>query len=132
MLDDDQRVAQIAQALERLEQAGVVALVQADGGLVEDVQNAHQRRADLRGQADALRLAAGERAGAARERQVVKAHVREEAQAGVDLLQDLFRNELLPLAQFRVGEKGARAVDGHVRDLGDGLAAHRHRQRLAL
>ena len=86
VLDNDQRVAQIAQALERLEQAGVVALVQADGGFIQNVEHAHQGRADLRGQADALRLAAGERAGAARKGQVVKPHVREEAQAGVDLL----------------------------------------------
>ena len=86
MFDDDQRVAQIAQAFERLEQACVVALVQADGGFVEDVEYAHQGRADLRGQTDALRFAAGERAGAARKGQVVKAHIREKAQAGVDLL----------------------------------------------
>ena len=106
--------------------------MQADGGLVEDVEHAHQGRADLRGQADALRLAAGERAGAARKGQVVKPHVREEAQAGVDLLEDLFRNELLPLGELHIGEEGARAVDGHIRELGDGLVPHRHRQRLAL
>ena len=61
VLDDDDRVAEVAQAQERLDEAVVVALVQADAGLVEDVEHADERRADLRGQADALRLAAGER-----------------------------------------------------------------------
>ena len=42
----------------------VVPLVQADAGLVQDIQHAHQGGADLGGQADALALAAGQ--GAAR------------------------------------------------------------------
>ena len=58
VLDDDQRVAQVAQPDQRGDELGVVLLVQADGRLVEDVQDAHQARADLRRQADALRLAA--------------------------------------------------------------------------
>ena len=61
VLDDDQRVAEVAQAAERREQLVVVALVQSDGGFVEDIQHAHEARADLRGEADALRLTAGER-----------------------------------------------------------------------
>ena len=42
MLDDDQGVADVAQPEQRLDQAVVVALVQADGGLVEHVQHADQ------------------------------------------------------------------------------------------
>ena len=45
----------------------VVALVQADAGFVEDIQHAHQGRADLGGQPDALAFAAGE-GGRARSR----------------------------------------------------------------
>ena len=40
VLDDDHRVAEVAQALERADQLLVVALVQADRGLVEDVEHA--------------------------------------------------------------------------------------------
>ena len=58
VLDDEHGVAEVAQAQQRVDEAPVVALVQADAGLVEDVEHADQRRADLRGQADALRLAA--------------------------------------------------------------------------
>jgi hypothetical protein len=63
MLDDDHGVAEVAQALQRFEQPVVVALVQADRGLVEHVEHAGQARADLRGEADALALAARQRAG---------------------------------------------------------------------
>ena len=75
VLDDEHGVAEVAQALERGDQAVVVRRVQADGRLVADVEHAHQRGADLRGQADALRLAAGEGAGAPVQRQVIDADV---------------------------------------------------------
>jgi hypothetical protein len=58
VLDDDDRVAEVAQLLERGEQPPVVALVQPDARLVEDVEHADEARADLRGEPDALRLAA--------------------------------------------------------------------------
>jgi hypothetical protein len=82
VLDDDHRVADVAQVLERLQQAVVVALVQADRRLVEHVHDAGQPGTDLRGQADALRLAAGQRFRRAVERQVVEADVDQELQAG--------------------------------------------------
>ena len=66
VLDDDHGVAEVAQALERRDQPAVVALVQPDRRLVEDVEHAHEARADLRREPDALRLAAGQRRGAAR------------------------------------------------------------------
>src|SRR5690606_37540684 len=60
VLDDDEGVAEVAQPLEGRDETLVVALVQADRGLVEDVEHAHQSRAYLGGEADALRLTAGE------------------------------------------------------------------------
>jgi hypothetical protein len=66
----------------------VVALVQADRGLVEDVEHAGEARADLRGEADALALAARERAAGARQRQVFEADIVEEGQPLADLLED--------------------------------------------
>jgi len=60
VLDDDHRVAEIAKPHKRRKQPRVVALVQPDARLVEDVQHAHQAGADLRGEPDALRLAARE------------------------------------------------------------------------
>ena len=42
MLHHDQRIAKVAQFVQRAKQFGVVALVQADGGLVQDIQHTHQ------------------------------------------------------------------------------------------
>ena len=55
--------AQVAQVLEGAQQAVVVALVQADGGLVQHVHDAGEAGADLARQADALGLAAGQGVG---------------------------------------------------------------------
>ena len=63
VLDDNHGVTEVAQVLERVEQPAVVALVQADGRFVENVHHAGESRADLRGEADALCLAARERVG---------------------------------------------------------------------
>ena len=56
VFDHDHGVAEIAELLERREQSGVVALMQTDRRLVEDVQHAYEARTDLRRQTNALRL----------------------------------------------------------------------------
>jgi hypothetical protein len=111
VLDDDDGVAEVAQARQRAEQAFVVALVQADRRLIEYVHDADQARADLAGQADALCLAARERVGLAIERQVIQADVDEEAQALADFLDDLGRDLAAPSGQFQLVEKVERLVD---------------------
>ena len=88
VLDHEHRVAEVAQVLQGLEQPGVVALVEADGRLVQDVEHAHQAGADLGGQPDALPLAAGEGAGGAVEGEVVEPHVHQEVEPLADLLED--------------------------------------------
>ena len=80
VLDHDHGVPDVAHAQQRLEQAPVVALVQADRGLVEDVDHPGQLRAHLARQPDALGLAAGERRAGAVEREVAEAHRRQEVQ----------------------------------------------------
>ena len=47
MFHNKNGVSKIAQALERLEQAGVVPLMQADGRLVENIEDTGQARTDL-------------------------------------------------------------------------------------
>ena len=61
VFDDHQRVAVPRELGQRVEQHAVVARMQADGGLVEHVTHALQVGAELRRQADALRLAARQR-----------------------------------------------------------------------
>src|SRR5207237_3567676 len=81
MLDDEDGVAEALEALEGFEEAVVVLLVEADRGLVEDVENAREAAADLRREADALALAAGEGAAGAVEVEVIEPDIVEEAQA---------------------------------------------------
>ena len=73
VLDDDERVAEVTQLAQRGQQLFIVALVQTDGRLIQNIQHAHERRADLRGEPDTLALAARERCRRARERQVLQA-----------------------------------------------------------
>src|SRR3982751_654162 len=79
VLDDDDRVAQVAKLLECREESRVVALVQADRRAVEDVEHPDESRADLRGEADTLRLAAGKGLGGPTKREVVEGGVDEGA-----------------------------------------------------
>jgi hypothetical protein len=95
VLDHDQGVAQVAQPLEGVDQLAVVALMEPDRGLIEDIEDAHQPRPDLGRQPDALRLPSRQRRGDAVERQVFEPDVDHEAEPLADLLADLHRDGLL-------------------------------------
>ena len=58
MFYDKDRVAGIAERLEGTDELDVVALVKANARLVEDLEDADQLTANLRGKTDALALAA--------------------------------------------------------------------------
>ena len=137
VLDHEHRVAQVAQLAQRREEPGVVALVQADRRLVEDVEHADEARADLRGEPDALRLAAGERAGRAAERQVLEADVDEEAEPVAHLLEDRARDlgvePGLPVPADRQAlDELERGGDRHLDQVADALPAHQDREALGL
>ena len=63
MFDDKEGVTFIAEREQGFDESVVVAGVQADGGLVENVKNAGQVGAELGGQADALGFTAGKGVG---------------------------------------------------------------------
>jgi hypothetical protein len=66
VLDDDEGVAEVAQPGQGLDEPVVVALVQPDATARRARrEHADEPGPDLGGQADALRLAAGQRAGGA-------------------------------------------------------------------
>ena len=134
MLDDQHGVAEISQAAQRLEQHVVVALMQPDAGFVEDVEHARQAAADLAGEADALGLAARERAAGAVEVEVIEADVVEETEALEDFLEDAFGDLLLLAVQCggQVGEPLQRVDHGEVGGVADVLARQLDRARLGL
>ena len=67
MLHDDQRIAEIAQMLERVEQLVIVSLVQSDTRLVQNVGDSDETGTDLCRKTDTLRLTAGKRTGRTRQ-----------------------------------------------------------------
>ena len=113
VLDDDERVARVAQALHHVDDAAHVARVQADGGLVQHEERIDERGAQRRGQVDALDLAARQRARLAVERQVAQAHGIEEAQPRADLGDEQFCGLIQRCGQLQRLHKIAERVDGH-------------------
>ena len=75
MLHHHQGVALLAEQMQGVQQNLVVACVQANRGLVQHIANTLQVAAQLRRQANALRLTAAQRRCATVEREVVQAHL---------------------------------------------------------
>ena len=129
VLDNDHRIAEVAQMQQRIEQPLVVALVQADGGFVQHIHHAHQAGADLAGQTDALRLATRQGVGAAVEGEVIQADIDEKAQALADFLDDLGRHFAALTGQVQLLEEAHGAADGQRGEMGQGVAVHEHMPR---
>ena len=129
MLHHHQRVALVAQLMQGVEQDAVVARVQADGGLVQHVAHALQVAAQLRRQADALRLTARESGRGAVQREVAQAHLLQELQAAADFGDHIAGDAHLAPAQSTFGQPVQHPAMGlahaHVRHLADGLAEKR-------
>ncbi len=134
VFDDDHGVADVSQVFERVEQPRVVALMQPDRRLVEHVKHARQPGADLRGEADALAFAAGERAGGPRQRQVLQADVIQEFQPVANFLQDARCDFGLLLREGLRNflEPDVRSLDREITHFADVLAADFHGERLRL
>ena len=134
VLDDDDRVAEVAQLFEGIDQSAVVALVQTNRGLVEDVEHVDQLGADLRCQADALAFAAAERLGTAVERQVSHADVDEEAGAGGDFAQYFVRHLAAVFVEFffQSADPVEEFRQVHFGHLADVLAVDEEAERLLL
>ncbi len=130
VLHDYDGVADVAERDQRLQELRVVVLVQPDGGLVQDVEDADEPRAYLRRQSYSLGLAAGERPRRPVERQVVEADVRKEPEPLTDLLQDLLGDLLVGALERETVEEAHALLDGHRRDLVDGQLAHGDGQSL--
>ncbi len=109
VLDDKDGVAEIAKMFERAEEARVVASVKTDAGLVEDIENAAEARADLRGQADALGFAAGERGGRAVEAEIAEADGEEELDALANFFERARGDFFLAIGELRENFADGRA-----------------------
>ena len=112
VLDHDERVPQVPQAEQRVDEPPVVPLVQPDGRFVQDVQDPHEPGPDLGGQADPLGLSPGEGGRGPVERQVVEPHVDEELEPRPDLLEDPLRDHVLAFGEVDPVEEGDLVLHG--------------------
>src|SRR5204863_9437582 len=89
---------------------------------------------DLRGQPDALALAARQRARRPRKRRIIEANVDQELQLFADILEDAGGDLGLLLVEGagQLGEPLVGGADREIAHLADMLAPDLHRQRLRL
>jgi hypothetical protein len=86
VLDHQDTVAQIPQALKGRQELYRILLMKTDGGLIKNVEHAGKARTDLGSQPDALPLSGGERGRGTVKGQIVKAHIKEKAKPLDNLL----------------------------------------------
>ena len=122
VLDDHDRVADLPERAEDLDEPGVVARMKPDRGLVEDEERPDERRAQGGGEVDALGLPAAQGEGHPVERDVVEPDLEEELQPVLDLGDELVGHLLLRFAEL--GEEAAKkrvgVLDREADDLADG------------
>ena len=126
MLDDQNRVSKVAQMAKRIEKLIIIALVKADGGLVENVENAHKARANLGCKPDSLALAAGERPRRARKRQIGKPNGLQEPKPGPNFPQNLLGDDGHGARELQMLHKVQRLTDREPTEVHDAQAADRH------
>ena len=114
VLDDNDCVPEVAQVRERLQQLAVVALVQADRRLVQDIEHAGEIGANLGGEADALPFTAGKGCRASVQREIADTDVVQEAEPVLNLPQHARGDERLALGELEGLEHVTRGADGQV------------------
>src|SRR5579872_5102517 len=124
VLHHDDRVADVAQAFERRDHLHVVFGVQADARFVEHIEHAHQAGTDLRRQANALGFAAGQRAGASIEVQVIEANAEQKLQASADFGDDLAACVSSAAGRLQGAQKREQFVEIEPAHFVDGLAGN--------
>src|SRR5579862_4676911 len=111
VFNDKDGIAQVAELLERMNQAGVIALVESDRGFVDNVQKAAKARADLRGEADALAFAARKRGRAAIKREIAESHRAKKFQPLLERAADAVGDESLARRELEVDGCRERAIE---------------------
>ncbi len=112
VLHDQDRIAQIPQGFQGVQEPQVVPLVKADARFVQDIQDSHETGADLGGQPDPLPFAARKGCRSAIQGQVIQAHVYQKFQAVVDFLEDAAGDLALAGGQIQpVNQPRASLID---------------------
>ena len=117
VLDHDDGIPEIAQPAQRADEPRVVALMQADARLVEHIEHAGQAGTDLRREPDTLRLAAGERAALAIEREIIESDLEEEFEPRGNFVEDLGNNRALRFGKLDLPDELRRGRDRQLAEL---------------
>ena len=128
VLDDDQRVGQVTQPRQRLDQPLVVPWVQAGRRLVQHVQHPAQPGPDLGGEPDPLCLTAGQRRRRPVQGQIVQPDIHQETEPRLDLGQRPLGDQLLARGQRQGPQPVRRFADRPRGQIRDREAVHRHGQ----
>src|SRR6266851_1937325 len=131
VFDDEDGVAEIAKMFEGAEQARIVAGVEADAGLIENVENAAKARADLRGESNTLRFAAGKSGGGAIQAEIAEADGEQELDSFGNFFQRTRGDFFLAFGELRKNfvDGEARGAERERGEIGDGEAAELDRER---
>ena len=125
VLDDDHRVALVAQLHEQLVEAVHVARVEPDARLVEDVGDVDQAAAEVLDHLDPLRLAARQRVGLAVQAEVVEPDVDDVAEP----LEERGEDRPAHLAVVHQPQDRDEVADRHRGQVGDRVAVDPRAQR---
>ena len=119
MFNDKDGVANVGEVSERIDQSIIVALMQTDGGFVEDVTASNETRSDLRCQTNALTFTAGERSGRAIEVEVTQPDGHHEPESCLNFLEDRSSNLFLLVIEDEIFKELSCMLDGHLGDILD-------------
>ena len=75
VLHHNERISQIPETFQRVDQFIIVSLVKTDARLIQNVRHSHQTGADLGSQTDTLGFSAGQGSRRLGETQIVKSHI---------------------------------------------------------
>ena len=106
--------------------------MQADTGLVQNINHPDQTGPNLCRQTDTLRFAAGKCSGRAGQRQIVQTDINQKSQPCTDFFDHLRANQLLLGRQGQVFHKFIQVIDRIIRDFTDISAAYGHGEGLFL
>ncbi len=123
VLDGDDAVAARGEAANGIDEAGDVLRMEADGGLVEDVEHVDEAAAEDGCELHALGFAAAERAHRAVEREIAEADFEEEAEAGANVCYQRVGEAAIVVGEFERREETVRVVDREGGELCDVVAA---------
>ena len=102
MFNDDERISDVSQIKQSVYQALVIALMQSDGRLVENVKNAGKAGADLSCKPDTLGFSAGKRCSLPLKRKIFKAYVFQKQKPVIYFFQNLRGDFLFGFRKLKI------------------------------